>query len=75
MRPIPPYKTAWELIQYGAFEPAVPGYDPIRTEMNNAMAAIIEDPTSDVTAIMTALNETANAILAEQLEQLAPAEQ
>lgn len=71
----PPYKTAWELIQYGAFEPAVPGYDPIRTEMNNAMAAIIEDPTSDVTAIMTALNETANAILAEQLEQLAPAEQ
>ena len=66
----PPYKTAWELIQYGAFEPAVPGYDPIRTEMNNAMASIIEDPTSDVAAIMTALNETANAILAEQLEQL-----
>jgi hypothetical protein len=35
------------------------------------MATIIEDPTSDVAAVMAALNESANAILAEQLEQLA----
>ena len=66
----PQYKTAWELIQYGTFEPAVPGYDPIREEMNKAMATMIEDPTNDVTAVMTALNTTANGILNEQLEQL-----
>ena len=66
----PQYKTAWELIQYGTFEPAVPGYDPIREEMNKAMATMIEDPTKDVTAVMTALNTTANGILNEQLEQL-----
>ena len=68
----PAYKTAWELIQYGAFEPAVPGYDPIREEMNKTMASMIEDPTTDVTAAMTALNEVANGILSDQLEQLNP---
>lgn len=68
----PAYKTAWELIQYGTFEPAVPGYDPIREEMNKTMANMIEDPSTDVAAAMKALNDTANGILNEQLEQLKP---
>ena len=66
----PAYKTAWELIQYGTFEPAVPGYDPIREEMNKTMANMIEDPSTDVAAAMKALNDTANDILTTQLEQL-----
>ena len=66
----PPYKTAWELIEYGAFEPPVPGYDPIRTEMNNTMALMIEDPSNSVADAMGTLNTTANDILTTQLEQL-----
>jgi multiple sugar transport system substrate-binding protein len=63
---IPQYKTTWELTKYGAFEPAVPGYDPIRDSMIAAMVTMFENPSSDVKAVMTELNETANGILAEQ---------
>lgn len=67
----PSYKTAFELLKYGKFEPAVPGYDFVRVEVNNVMAAIVGDPTSDVKAQLTALNEFANQTLDEQLATIA----
>ncbi len=66
----PPYETAWKLIEFGAFEPPVPGYDPIREEMKITMAALLEDPTLDVQTELTKLNEVANGILADQLAQI-----
>jgi len=66
----PPYETAWNLIEFGAFEPPVPGYDPIREEMKITMAALLEDPTLIVQDELTLLNTTANQILADQLAQI-----
>lgn len=66
----PTFKTAYDLLPYGYFEPAVPGYDFVRDEIELAMAAIVDDTTVDVKAKLTELNEKANQILAEQLEQL-----
>jgi multiple sugar transport system substrate-binding protein/sn-glycerol 3-phosphate transport system substrate-binding protein len=59
-----PYQTAFSLLQYGVAEPPVPGYDPVRIEMNNALVAIVDG--ADVVETLTALNETANEILASQ---------
>ncbi len=67
----PPFETAWNLIQYGAFEPPVPGYDPIREEMKITMAALLENPSLDVQTELTALNTRANEILATQMAQVA----
>jgi multiple sugar transport system substrate-binding protein/sn-glycerol 3-phosphate transport system substrate-binding protein len=66
----PAYKKGFDLLEYGAFEPAVPGYDFVRTEVNVTMAALVEDPTLDVPAELATLNGTANEILAEQLAQI-----
>lgn len=59
-----PYKTAFDLLKYGVAEPPVPGYDPVRAEMANAMVAIVGG--ADVKSTLDALNETANSILESQ---------
>lgn len=66
----PPYKTAFDLLEYGAFEPPVPGYDFIRDEIELTMAALMEDTTLDVTEELNKLNDIANEILADQLAQI-----
>lgn len=66
----PTYKTAWDLLKYGAFEPAVPGYDFVRDEIEVVMAAVVDDPTLDVQTEFDKLNDFGNQTLAEQLQQL-----
>ncbi len=63
----PAYQIAFDMLQYGATEPPVPGYDFARDESELAMAAIVGG--ADVVETLDALNELANQILAEQLEQ------
>jgi hypothetical protein len=61
------------MLQYGIAEPNVPGYDFVRDEIEAVMAAIVDDPTLDVTTALTDFNEVANGILADQLAQIEPA--
>lgn len=66
----PAYKTAFDMLKYGKFEPPVPGYDFVRVIVGEAMAAIANgDP---VEATLQSLNEEGNAILAEQLTSPLP---
>ncbi|MCU0511794.1 MAG: extracellular solute-binding protein, partial [Anaerolineae bacterium] len=58
------YQTAFDLLQFGLAEPPVPGYDPVRKEMENAMVAIVDG--GDVASTLAVLNETANSILSSQ---------
>lgn len=67
----PTYKASWDLLEYGWFEPAVPGYDFVRDEIEVVMAAVVDDPALDVQAEFDKLNEFGNKTLAEQLEQIA----
>lgn len=60
----PAYALAFELLEYGVKEPPVPGYDFVRVEMQEAMAAIADG--ADVAETLAPLNVTANEILAEQ---------
>ncbi len=69
----PVYAKAYELLPYGIFEPPVPGYDFVRDEIEAVMAAIVDDPTVDVTTALTDFNVVANDILADQLAQIEPA--
>ncbi len=64
----PAYKTAFELLPYGKFEPPVPGYDFVRDKVEEAMAAIADG--ADVKSTLDQLTEEANAILAEQMAEL-----
>jgi len=64
----PAYKTAFDMLKYGHFEPPVPGYDFVREEVNLALAAIADG--ADVKTTLDALNATANDILAEQMAQI-----
>jgi len=66
----PAYKKAFDLLQYGAFEPPVPGYDFVRDEIELTMAALVEDPTLDVVSELAILNGIANDILADQMSQI-----
>jgi len=66
----PTYQTAFDLIQYGYFEPAVPGYDFVRDQIEVVMAAIVENPSLDVKTELDTLNDFANTTLAEQLAQI-----
>ena len=66
----PTYKKAFDLLEYGVFEPPVPGYDFVRQEVNVYMAAIVDDPSLDVATELGLLNVTANELLAEQLAQI-----
>jgi len=66
----PVYATGFDLLEYGIFEPPVPGYDFVRDEIEIVMAAIVDDPTLDVAAALAELNIKANEILAEQMAQI-----
>ena len=61
----PTYKAAFDLLQYGKYEPPVPGYDFVREKVNEVMAAIMDGAT--VQEALDALTVEANQILAEQL--------
>jgi multiple sugar transport system substrate-binding protein len=63
----PAYKTAFDLLQYGHFEPPVPGYDFVRNKLNEATSAIVTDPYPDVASTLDALNPVANGLLTEQM--------
>jgi phosphate/phosphite/phosphonate ABC transporter binding protein len=60
----PNYKTAFDMLKFGKFEPPVPGYDFVRAKVGEAMAAILDG--ADVDKTLTDLNTEANAMLAEQ---------
>jgi multiple sugar transport system substrate-binding protein/sn-glycerol 3-phosphate transport system substrate-binding protein len=62
------YKTAFDLLKYSKFEPPVPGYDFVRTEIGKAMAAIADG--ADVKTTLDDLNKKANDILAEQMAEV-----
>jgi multiple sugar transport system substrate-binding protein/sn-glycerol 3-phosphate transport system substrate-binding protein len=66
----PAYKTAFEMLEYGKFEPPTPGYDFVREMVNTAMATIVADPYPDVQPVLDQLNEEANANLEDQLSQM-----
>lgn len=64
----PAYATAFELLEYGTAEPPVPGYEFVREIVAETVAGITTG--DDVTEALTSLNEEANDILNEQLEEL-----
>lgn len=64
----PNFKTAFDMLPYGKFEPPVPGYDFVREEVNLAMAAIADG--ADVKTTLDDLNVKANQILADQMAQM-----
>lgn len=66
----PNFKIAFDMLQYGYFEPPTPGYDFVRDMVRESMAAIADG--ADVNDTLTMLTEDANVSLAEQLEQMAP---
>jgi multiple sugar transport system substrate-binding protein/sn-glycerol 3-phosphate transport system substrate-binding protein len=64
----PMFKVAFDMLQYGATEPPVPGYDFARDVAEEGMAAIADG--ADVVETLTQVNADSNAILAEQMAQL-----
>ena len=66
----PAYKTAFDMLEYGRFEPPTPGYDFVRTKVGEAMAAIADG--ADVASTLAALNEESNVILADQMTSPLP---
>jgi len=64
----PAYEIAFNLLQYGVAEPPVPGYDFVRSLINNEMAAIFDG--ADVIATLGLANIEANQILDDQLADL-----
>lgn len=66
----PAYKTAFDMLKYGAFEPPVPGYDFVRSKVGEAMAAIADG--AEVASTLKALNEESNVMLAEQMTSPLP---
>lgn len=65
---LPPYKTAFELLEYGISEPNVPGYDFVRALLDSEMAAIMDG--ADVASTLEVANKEANLILDDQLAQM-----
>ena len=59
------YNRSLGLIQYGKGEPSVPGYYSVRGEVEKAYAAIING--DDIGTTLNALNDEANAILADAI--------
>ena len=60
----PAYRSAYQLLPYAHFEPSVPGYEDVRLLVNDAMIDILQGAEVDTT--LTALNNQANTILADQ---------
>jgi multiple sugar transport system substrate-binding protein len=59
-----PYRTTFDLLTYGKFEPPVPGYDFVGEKVGEALTAILQG--GDVKTSLDGLNSVANTILAEQ---------
>ena len=66
----PAYKTAFDMLKYGHFEPPVPGYDFVRVKVGEAMAAIANG--DDVATTLSTLNSESNDILSEQMTSPLP---
>ena len=64
---LPQYNRSLGLIEYGKGEPSVPAYYSVRGEVEKAYAAIING--DDIKSTLDALNEEANAILADAIAQ------
>jgi len=64
---LPQYDNSLGLIQYGKGEPSVPAYYSVRGEVEKAYAAIING--DDIKSTLNALNDEANAILADAIAQ------
>jgi multiple sugar transport system substrate-binding protein/sn-glycerol 3-phosphate transport system substrate-binding protein len=64
----PAYKTAFEMLQYGTFEPPTPGYDFVREMVEEGMAAIADG--ADVSSTLVQVNSDANESLAEQMAMI-----
>ncbi len=63
---LPQYDRSLGLIQYGKGEPSVPAYYSVRGEIEKAYAAIING--DDIMSTLNSLNDEANAILADAIE-------
>ena len=63
---LPQYDRSLGLIQYGKGEPSVPAYYSVRGEIEKAYASIING--DDIMSTLNALNDEANAILADAIE-------
>ena len=63
---LPQYNKSLGLIKYGVGEPSVPAYYSVRGEIEKAYAAIIEG--DDIMSTLNDLNDEANAILADAIE-------
>ena len=63
---LPQYDRSLGLIQYGKGEPSVPAYYSVRGEIQKAYASIING--DDIMSTLNALNDEANAILADAIE-------
>jgi len=66
----PAYKAAFDLLEYGIFEPPVPGYDFVRNIVDEAMAAIADG--ADVAKTLDDLDAEADEILDEQMDSPLP---
>ena len=64
---LPQYDRSLNYIKYGKGEPSVPGYYSVRGEVEKAYAAIING--DDIRSTLDALNDEANAILADAIAQ------
>jgi multiple sugar transport system substrate-binding protein len=64
----PTYQTAFDLLPYAKTEPPVPGYDFVRDEVSEVMAAIADG--ADVQEALDMLNADANELLGEQMEDM-----
>ena len=62
---LPQYDRSLGLIQFGKGEPSVPAYYSVRGEIEKAYAAIING--DDIMSTLNALNDEANAILADAI--------
>jgi multiple sugar transport system substrate-binding protein len=65
----PAYKTAFDLLAFSKYEPAVPGYDFVRDLVAKAMAAMVTQG-GEVQRSLAKLNTESNAILREQTRGL-----
>lgn len=66
---VPAYGATFPLLQYAYREPGVPGYDPVRNEIQNTLVLLWDfapgSTGEDVQSALDALDELANDILAE----------
>ena len=64
----PAFKTAFDMLPYGKFEPPVPGYDFVRDVLQEKIAAIVGG--ADVATTLDEVNSEANKILEEQMAEM-----